>query len=109
MKKGPINIKNVEPVKALEGIYRQTLTYNDDVQLCVFTLENGAKVPMHAHTQHQIGFILKGKIKFFTEGKEFIAKKGDSYIFNGNEKHGAELLETTKLIEVFSPTREEYK
>jgi len=109
MEKGPINIKNVEPVKAIDGIYRQTLAYNDDVQLCVFTLEKGAKVPMHNHKEHQIGYILEGKIKFITKDREFIAIEGDSYVFDGNEDHGAELLETTKLIEIFSPTREDYK
>jgi quercetin dioxygenase-like cupin family protein len=109
MKKGPINIKNVEPVKALEGIFRKTLTYNDEVQLCVFTLEKGAKVPIHSHKAHQIGYVLDGKIKFFTKDREFIAEKGDSYVFDGEEQHGAELIETTKVIEVFSPTREDYK
>ncbi|MEJ2248391.1 MAG: cupin domain-containing protein [Candidatus Lokiarchaeota archaeon] len=109
MKKGPINVKSVEAVEALDGIFRQTLTYNDDVQLCVFTLEKGAKVPMHTHKSHQIGYILEGKVKFITKDKDFIATKGDSYVFDGDEEHGADIINTTKLIEVFSPTREDYK
>ncbi|MFX0001229.1 MAG: cupin domain-containing protein [Candidatus Hodarchaeota archaeon] len=109
MIKGPINIENVEEVEALEGIYRKTLAYNNDVMLCFFILEKGAVVPLHKHEAHQIGYVLKGKIKFNTETREFIAKEGDSYVFNSNEKHGAELLEYTEVIEVFNPTREDYK
>ena len=109
MKKGPINKQNVEKVKALEGIYRKTLAYNDDVMLCFFTLEKDASVPLHEHKAHQIGYVLKGKIKFITDTREFIANEGDSYVFNSNEKHGAELLENTEVIEVFSPTRDDYR
>jgi len=109
MIKGPINKENVEKVEALEGIYRKTLAYNNDVMLCFFILEKDAVVPLHEHEAHQIGYVLKGKIKFITETREFIAKEGDSYVFNSNEKHGAELLEYTEVIEVFNPIREDYK
>ncbi|MFX1570536.1 MAG: cupin domain-containing protein [Promethearchaeota archaeon] len=109
MIKGPINKQDVEKVKALEGIYRRTLAFNNDVMLCFFNLEKDAIVPLHEHENHQIGYVLKGKIKFITETREFIANEGDSYVFNSNEKHGAELLENTEVIEVFSPTREDYK
>ncbi|MFW9902594.1 MAG: cupin domain-containing protein [Candidatus Thorarchaeota archaeon] len=109
MIKGPINKQNVEKVKALEGIYRKTLAYNKDVMLCCFSLEKNAVVPLHEHEAHQIGYVLKGKIKFITETREFIANEGDSYVFDSNEKHGAELLEDTEVIEVFNPIREDYK
>ncbi len=109
MIKGPINKQNVEKVKVLGGIYRKTLAYNNDVMLCFFILEKDSEVPLHEHKAHQIGYVLKGKIKFKTESREFIAEEGDSYVFDSNEKHGAELLEDTEVIEVFSPTREDYK
>jgi len=109
MIKGPINKQNVEKVKALEGVYRKTLTYNNDVMLCFFLLEKDVVIPLHEHKAHQIGYVLKGKIKFITETREFIANKGDSYVFDSNEKHGAELFEDSEVIEVFNPTREDYK
>ncbi len=109
MIKGPINKENLQKVKVLEGIYRKTLTYNNDVMLCFFILEKDAVVPLHEHKAHQIGYVLKGKIKFRTETREFMAKEGDSYMFDSNEKHSAELLEYTEVIEVFNPTRDEYK
>ena len=109
MIKGPINKQNVDKVKALEGIYRKTLAYNNDVMLCFFILEKDAVVPLHEHEAHQIGYVLKGKIKFNTESREFIAEEGDSYVFDSNEKHGALILEYTEVIDVFNPSREDYK
>ena len=108
--KGPVNKKDITGVKALEGIYRKTLTYNNDVMLCHFILEKDAVIPLHNHEAHQIGYVVSGKIKFITEEHgDFIAESGDSYVFDSKEKHGAEIIETAEVIEVFSPMREEYK
>lgn len=109
MNKGPINKEDAEKIKTLDGIYRKTLAYNNDVMLCLFILEKDAVVPLHEHKAHQIGYVLKGIIKFTTETRDFIAKEGDSYVFDSYEKHGAEIIEYTEVIEVFNPTREDYK
>jgi quercetin dioxygenase-like cupin family protein len=105
----PTNKDDVEPVKALEGIKRKTLMYNKDVMLCHFSLKKGSEIPLHHHVAHQIGYVLKGKLELITKSNRFIAKKGDSYVFNSNEKHGAKILENSEVIEVFNPAREDYK
>jgi quercetin dioxygenase-like cupin family protein len=77
--------------------------------LCHFFLEKNSKVPFHSHKEHQIGYIIKGKLQFFTENEEFIAEEGDSYVFESNEKHGANVVEDSEVIDVFSPSRDDYK
>ena len=110
MKKGPINKDNIEQVRALKGIYRKTMTYNNNVMLCYFILEKDAEIPLHDHEAHQIGYVISGKIKFLTETRgEFLAREGDSYVFDSWEKHGAKILEFSEVIEVFSPSRDDYK
>jgi hypothetical protein len=48
-------------------------------------------------------------MRFFTENGNFIVQGGASYIFQSKEKHGAKILEDTELIDVFNPSRSEYK
>jgi len=105
----PINKNDVPTVVALKGINRKTLAFNKETMLCTFDMEQGAQIPLHDHIHVQIGYVIAGKIRFFTNKGEFIAKAGDSYVFNSNEKHGADVLEPTEVIEVFAPCREEYK
>ena len=105
----PVNLRDITPVEALPGIFRQTLAYNKDAMLCFFRFEKGAEVPLHEHTNVQIGYILSGEVKFLTVNDDFIASTGDSYVFDANEKHGAVILKSTQLIEVFYPYRPEYK
>ncbi len=110
MIKGPVNKDNIQKVKMLDGIYRKTMAYNDSVMLCFFDLEKNAEIPLHDHEAHQIGYVVSGKIQFITETRgNFLAQEGDSYVFDSREKHGAKVLETAEVIEVFCPTRDEYK
>jgi len=108
--KGPVNKDDIQKFKALDGIYRKTMAYNDSVMLCFFDLEKDAEIPLHDHESHQIGYVISGKLQFITETRgNFIAKTGDSYVFDSWEKHGAKILENAEVIEVFYPTRDEYK
>ena len=100
---------NVQAIKVFEGVYRKTLLYSKNLMLCHFTLEKNANIPLHTHKEHQIGYVIKGKLQFITEEGEFIAKEGDSYIFDSNEKHGATVLEDSEVIDIFNPAREDYK
>ena len=50
----------------------------------------------------------KRSLKFSTDKGEFITKSGDSYYFIENERHGADVLEDTEVIDIFMPLREEY-
>jgi quercetin dioxygenase-like cupin family protein len=107
----PINVKDIAPFEALPGIFRKTLAYNQDTMLCFFQLEKDSDIPLHNHPNVQIGYIISGKIQFLSDQKdfEFIAIQGDSYVFEAEEMHGANVLEDTELIEVFYPYRPEYE
>ena len=102
-------LNNIQPVKMLKGIYRRTLCFNNDLMLCHFILKKDSKLPLHKHKEHQVGYVIKGKMKFITEYGDFIVKEGDSYIFKSNEKHGATIIEDTEVIDVFNPSRTDYK
>jgi quercetin dioxygenase-like cupin family protein len=109
MKENTVNKSSVKSIEALPGIYRKTLIYNNNMMLCHFILEENSEVPLHSHKEHQIGYVIKGKLQFFTENEKFMAEEGDSYVFESNEKHGAKILEDSEVLDVFSPSREDYK
>jgi quercetin dioxygenase-like cupin family protein len=102
------SLTNVEPIEMLEGIVRRTLCFNDDLMLCHFNLRKDSEIPLHQHEQHQVGYVIKGMIRFFTKDREFIAKKGDSYLFESNESHGAKILEDAEVLDIFNPSRVDY-
>ena len=109
-----VSVAELNEVKAAEMkdglLVRRTLAYNDEMMLCHFTLHKGLKLELHKHLAVQIGYVIKGKVKFIKEdGTSIIATAGTSYVFDSNEVHGIdEVYETTEFIECFSPMRPEY-
>ncbi len=101
--------QKVSPVEKPAGVFRRTLTWNNELMLCHFDMKKGAKIPLHDHRASQNGYVISGKLSFITEKDSFIAGPGDAYIFGPNEKHGAEVLEDTIVVEAFSPSRPEYE
>ena len=49
-----------------------------------------------------------GKIRLSIGAEEFEAQPGDSWCIPGGVEHGAEVIEDSVAIEVFSPVREDY-
>ena len=105
------NIDDAKPVENPTGVIRKTLSYNDEAMLCRFLLQKGAQIPLHNHRATQIGYILKGKARFLAadEKDEFEAGPGQSYVFDPDFFHGTIALEETEYVEVFTPSRDEYK
>ncbi len=95
-------------IKALPGVNRKTLVYGEKTLLAEFILTKGSMIPEHAHPYEQTGYLVKGKLRF-TIGSEIIdAEPGDSWCIPSDKIHGAEVLEDSLAIEMFSPVREDY-
>ena len=105
------NVQEGTPVENPPGIIRKTLAYDDEAMLCHFDLHKGARIPLHSHRAAQIGYVIKGRVRFLAERPEdgFEVGPGDSYVFSADVKHGADVLEDSEFIEFFTPSRDEYK
>jgi quercetin dioxygenase-like cupin family protein len=73
-------------------------------------LEPGALVPNHSHPHEQAGLVLEGELEFEIGGERRTLKAGDVYTIPGDVKHSARALaQKARVLDVFTPTREEYK
>lgn len=103
------NLNEEKRVEMLPNLFRTTLTYNDEIMVCHFIAKKGTLVPLHNHEAVQVGYVIKGSIRFFKkDDSSFITVAGSGYLFDSNEYHGLEALEDTEFIECFAPMRPEY-
>lgn len=94
--------------EVLPGIQLSNLTFGEKTHLTKVILKKGSIIPEHNHPNEQTGYLISGKLRFFSGDKEFIADTGDCWTILGNTDHGAEALEDTVVLECFSPVREDY-
>jgi len=92
----------------IPGISIKTLSYGENSLLVEFLLKKGSALPEHKHLNEQTGYLVKGSIRLFIDGKSQVLHPGDSWTILSDVKHKAEILEDSVAIEVFSPRREDY-
>lgn len=67
------------------------------------TLEKGCVVGVHQHANEQVTAILRGRLRFTLAGGTRDVGPGEVVLFPANAPHGAEALEETEVLDVFSP------
>jgi quercetin dioxygenase-like cupin family protein len=102
-------MKNTNPWIAIcPGIKRQTVSSGTSMYQMVATLEAGSKMPEHHHPQEQIIHILAGRMRLIVSGVAHELSTGDSFYLADNVPHAVETLEETRVLDTFSPPRDEY-
>ena len=94
--------------RALAGIEQKTLVHGDKTLMVEFRLQKDATLPMHAHPHEQTGYLVKGLIRLTIGADVHEVLPGDSWYIPGGMLHGAEIIDESVAIEVFSPVREDY-
>jgi quercetin dioxygenase-like cupin family protein len=92
----------------LEGIKIKSVNYGKGMIMTEFQLSKGAVLPEHSHVNEQAGYLVKGCIRLFVDGKSRVMKPGDSWNIGPDIKHKAEIIEDSVAIEIFTPAREDY-
>jgi quercetin dioxygenase-like cupin family protein len=92
----------------LPGVRLKTLTHGPKTHLTEVRFVAGAMVPEHQHPEEQTGYLVDGRLRFFGADGETVVAPGDSWTFEAGVPHGAEALEDSVVVEMFSPVREDY-
>lgn len=98
-----------EPKELLPGIIARTF-WGENMLAAVIDLDPNTELPSHSHPHEQLGMVLEGEIEFIVAGEVNILKPYDIYIIPGGVYHAAKTFsQPVKVLDVFSPLREEYK
>ena len=88
-------------------ISRRYVTGNH-VTIARFELKQGGVVPLHAHPNEQVSFVVSGTLKFLIDGKEIVVAGGEVLQIPGGVPHEIEVVEDALVIDVFSPVRQDW-
>ena len=100
-----------EKLQANPNIKRKVIHLND-LMFTIIEFSNGPMEipdPPHDHHHEQISYVAAGKLKLFIEDREYFLSEGDVFKVESNLKHSIQTLtEFVKLIDGFSPIREDF-
>jgi quercetin dioxygenase-like cupin family protein len=90
------------------GIKRKVLAYHENLMTVEVYFEEGAVAAVHSHPHEQITYVLDGEFEFNIDGEKKIVRAGDALYKEGNLPHGAVCLKAGRLLDVFTPHREDF-
>lgn len=102
-------MKNDHPwIEICPGIKRRTLTSGQTMYQMIAQLDAESVMPEHRHVQEQVVHILEGRMRLIVQGTPHELRPGESFYLASNVPHGVETIENTRVLDTFSPPRDEY-
>ncbi|MBX2836883.1 MAG: cupin domain-containing protein [Gammaproteobacteria bacterium] len=96
-------------IDADPGVTRQVLADHPDLMVVAFNFKNkGAEGKLHSHPHIQSTFVESGRFLFSIDGQEREVGPGDSFVIPTNVVHGCVCQEPGKLIDSFTPRRDDF-
>ncbi len=103
-----MNLSEIQSKEIMPG-YHGKMVHSESMTWAFWDVEKDAEVPEHNHVHEQIMHVLEGNFEFTLGGKTTIYYPGDIVIIPSNVPHSGKALTPCKLMDIFSPAREEYK
>jgi quercetin dioxygenase-like cupin family protein len=103
-----LNISNITSKEIMPG-YHGKLVHTETMTLVFWNVEKNAVVPEHHHVHEQIMHVIEGTFEFTLAGETKTYHPGDIVPIASNTPHSGKALSPCKLMDVFSPAREEYR
>src|SRR5712672_1386897 len=104
VKSAQMSTTNPEP-----GLTRRIGSYSDKLMLAEHYMQKGWSGPRHSHPHEQLVYIVSGRLKAVIGETILEAEAGDSFIVPGGIEHEAAALENSVVVDIFTPSRDEYR
>ncbi len=98
-----IPAKEVFPGFVGQFVHSATMTF------AYWNIEKGSGLPEHSHVHEQVVNMLEGEFELTVEGKPHRLLPGMVYTIPSQVKHAGRAITDCRILDVFSPVREDYQ
>ena len=103
-----MNLSEIQEKEIFPGL-KGKFVHGKNISWAFWEVKKGAKVDLHKHHHEQIMHVVEGKFEFTLNNKTKVYENGDVVVIPSNIEHSGLALTDCKLMDVFSPAREEYR
>jgi len=107
-KKSFINASEIPWETVGEGLRRRILGYDENLMMTYMDFKKGAVGSLHSHKHRQVTFVEQGSFEVHIGGVKKTLARGDCFFVPPDIEHGVVALEDSRLVDVFTPMREDF-
>lgn len=97
------------PARELAPGYRAHLVHSERTTHSYVEIDPDIPLPEHAHPHEQVVNVLEGTLVLTVAGQEHVLDAGHCLVIPGGVPHSAVARTPCRVLDVFSPVREEYR
>ena len=101
-------LSSLTPRELIPG-HRGRFIHSQHTTHVYWEIEAGARLPEHQHPHEQIVNMLEGKYELMVDGTSYVLHAGEVLVIPGGAVHSGEAHSHCRILDVFSPVREEYR
>jgi quercetin dioxygenase-like cupin family protein len=95
-------------VVQLDGSTRRVILDLPDLMLVEFVFEKDAAGALHSHPHRQTSYIAEGTFEVTIDGVTETIEQGGGYIVPSGLVHGVKAITAGRLIDTFTPRRDDF-
>lgn len=103
-----IHLDDLEQKEIVAG-YRARLIHGDSMTVAYWDIDGGNSLPEHSHPHEQVVNMVEGQFELTVDGEPLTLSPGDVVVIPGNVPHSGRSITDCKIIDVWHPTRDDYR
>ncbi len=103
-----LDLEEIEVKEPVPG-FKVRFVHSERMTFGFFDIEKGASLHEHSHPHEQVSTVLEGEFELTIDGQAQIMVPGKTAVIPSDAPHSGKALTNCKIIDVFSPVREDYR
>ena len=103
-----IQVASITPVELISG-YTARFIHTAEMTFSFVDVIAGKTLPEHSHPHEQVSHILEGEFELTLDGNPIRFGVGEVVVIPSNVKHSGLAITDCKILDVFTPVREDYR
>lgn len=103
-----VDLSDIKKTELIPG-FNVRFVHSEKATLAFWDIRAGSILPEHSHFHEQIAQLIEGSFELTIDGITTALKPGMLAVIPPNAVHSGIALTDCKMVDVFSPVREDYK
>ena len=102
------DLKDIPTKEVFPGFVGK-FVHSANMTFAYWKIKRGSGLPEHSHVHEQVVNMLEGEFELTVEGKSYRLLAGMVYTIPSYVKHSGRAITDCRILDVFSPVREDYQ